>query len=77
MRGDLSLDAVLKLGDDPIAIVAGNFDGLPGTDLATANRNSRDVTVILNNGSGTFGDPTATSLDFTPTGLAAGCRLLG
>lgn len=41
-------------GDGPNGIVAANLDGDADVDLATANRFSGDVSVMLNNGSGDF-----------------------
>ena len=72
--GMLSFGAAtnFNVGDEPIAIIAADFNNDLKLDLATANGNSRDLTVLPGNGNGTFADPTTTGLDFTPTGLAAG-----
>ncbi|MBN2431146.1 MAG: VCBS repeat-containing protein, partial [Acidobacteria bacterium] len=41
-------------GQDPIALVCDDFDGDASPDLAVANHDSRSVTVLLNQGDGTF-----------------------
>ncbi|MGA7498558.1 MAG: VCBS repeat-containing protein, partial [Isosphaeraceae bacterium] len=41
-------------GSAPISIVAGDFNGDGRTDLAVANFNDNDVSVLLGNGDGTF-----------------------
>ncbi|MFY8000206.1 MAG: beta strand repeat-containing protein, partial [Candidatus Kapaibacteriota bacterium] len=41
-------------GTQPIFLAFGDVDGDGDLDLATANQTSNDVTVLLNNGSGTF-----------------------
>ncbi len=43
-----------EVGTDPIALVAGDFQGDGRLDLATANYRSNNVTVLLGNGNGTF-----------------------
>jgi Zn-dependent metalloprotease len=43
------------VGDYPTAICAANFDGSAGVDIAVANGTSKNVSVYLNNGNGTFG----------------------
>ena len=42
------------VGNGPVAIVAGDFNGDGRTDLAVANADSNDVSVLLGNGDGTF-----------------------
>src|SRR5262249_22249642 len=75
-------------GNNPVGIVAANFDGDPGRnlDLALANgtvngANNFTVTVLLGNGTGGFGAPTATKVGdvlpnaaelTSPTGLSVG-----
>ena len=44
----------LRGGDDPDAIVAGDFNGDGRTDLAVANCDDGTVSVLLGNGDGTF-----------------------
>ncbi len=48
-----------SVGDGPVAIVSGDFNGDGRTDLATANMWGENVSVLLGNGDGTF-QPQAT-----------------
>ena len=41
-------------GDQPISVAIGDLDGVNGPDLAVANNTSDDVSVLLNQGDGTF-----------------------
>ena len=42
------------MGSQPVALVAGDFNGDGRTDLAIANSGANDVSVLLGNGDGTF-----------------------
>ena len=44
--------------DAPVSLDIGDFDGDGHIDLAVANTNSQDVSVLLGAGDGSFGDPT-------------------
>jgi subtilisin-like proprotein convertase family protein len=44
------------VGDQPESVAVGDFNGDGKEDLTTANSNSRNVTVLLGNGSGGFSD---------------------
>ena len=44
----------ITVGDNPSAIVAGDFNGDGKLDLAVANENDNTVTILLGNGDGTF-----------------------
>lgn len=59
-------------GTTPSAIAAADFnrDGLP--DLATANRNGNSVTILLNNGTGSFAPATPIAPLTSPRFLVAG-----
>jgi len=46
--------ATLAVGANPYSIVAGDFTGNGHLDLAVADANSNDVSVLLGNGDGTF-----------------------
>ncbi len=46
-------------GDSPVSVAVGDLDGDLDLDLAVANTNSDDVSVLLNNGDGSFA-PAAT-----------------
>jgi hypothetical protein len=43
------------VGNQPVAIAAGDFNGDGKVDLAVANRASKTVSILLGNGDGTFG----------------------
>ena len=48
--------ATTRWGSGHVALVAGDFNGDGRTDLAVANYDSNDVSVLLGNGDGTFQD---------------------
>ena len=48
--------AIFAVGDIPRSLTAGDLDGDTDLDLAVANQNSFDVTVLLNDGSGGFSE---------------------
>ena len=56
--------ADLVVGDSPVSITTGNFNGDGNTDLATANGGNNTISVRLGNGSGGF--TTAADLEVTP-----------
>ena len=47
----------MKTSEEPICIITGDFDDNGVVDLATANFQFGDVSVLLGNGDGTFGKP--------------------
>jgi hypothetical protein len=58
-------------GPDPVAIVAGDFNGDGKMDVAVANQLNNEVTVLLGNGDGSFGAPVSYAVGANPHGLAA------
>jgi CSLREA domain-containing protein len=66
---EISLSAV---GRGPIALVAGNFNGTGGDDLAVANSYSSNVGILLDFNGTSFGSETYVSVASTPTSLASG-----
>ena len=57
---------------DSRSLALGDFDGDGDLDLATAGQTSSQVSVSLNNGSGSFGSPAAVALSSEPINLAVG-----
>ncbi|QEH34556.1 FG-GAP repeat protein [Aquisphaera giovannonii] len=51
---DPTLEQSYQAGFDPIKLVAGAFDADGDSDLAILNRGSRDLLILLNDGSGRF-----------------------
>jgi cysteine-rich repeat protein len=58
-------------GVGPISIVVGDFNQDLIPDLVTANAQSSDLTALLNDGSGNFGDQLFTTAFFVPFSLLA------
>jgi hypothetical protein len=75
--GQFSLTDTIPLNSIPMALVAGDF-GNGHLDLAIANENTNDVTILLGNGNGTFQSQTPLSY---PVGAVPGaiiaCSLRG
>jgi len=59
-------------GMTPMAVVTGDFNGDGRTDLAVANNGSSDVTVLVNNGDGTFAISTTPFAGLKPVALGVG-----
>jgi len=49
-----SLGTAYQVGEAPLSVVSGDFNGDGKQDLATANFTSKNVSVMLGNGNGTF-----------------------
>jgi hypothetical protein len=65
------LHAPLGAAKQPVALVAGDFNGDGHPDLATANGGSGDVTVLLSDGRGGFLSPTTAAVGPNPTAITA------
>jgi len=60
------------VGTGPDAIVAGDFTGDGRTDLAVANGESNDVSILLGNGDGTFEPAVQYAVGSNPDAIVAG-----
>ncbi|RMH06364.1 MAG: VCBS repeat-containing protein [Nitrospirae bacterium] len=68
----LSAGLNMIVGRHPEAMTLADFNEDGFLDVATANRNSDDVTVLLGNGNGTFQAPISLGAGKSPMGIAAG-----
>ena len=59
-------------GSGPAAVIVGDFNNDGVQDLATANGNTNDVSVLLGNGAGSFGAATNFAVGNNPRSVAAG-----
>ncbi len=59
-------------GGGPVGVAGGDFNGDGSLDLAVANYNSDNVSVLLGDGSGGFGTPTNFSVGSIPGSVAVG-----
>ena len=57
-------------GEQPAAVLAGDFDGDGDHDLASANSASNDISVRMNNGDGSFGPASTYQSGGSPTAIA-------
>ena len=60
------------VGEEPVAIVAGDFNGDGRTDLAVVDGYSNDVSILLGNGDGTFQPAVEYPVGFDPSAIVAG-----
>ena len=61
----------ITVGNQPVSIAAGDFDGDSKSDLAIANFVDNSVSILLGNGDGTFTEPA--DCDATTVGTAPTC----
>ena len=61
-----------EAGNSPASVAVGDFDGDGHADLAVANAVSSDVSVLLGNGDGAFGDQGRFAAGDAPVSVAAG-----
>jgi hypothetical protein len=62
----------IPVGEQPSAIVTGDFNADGLVDLAISNNSFKSVSILLGTGDGTFTTPTAFIIDKKPDALAAG-----
>jgi hypothetical protein len=68
--GELLADGIfVPAGHQPTAIVAAEFDGQPGIDLATVADGTGTLSILCNQGDGTFAAPVVTVIE---AGITAG-----
>jgi hypothetical protein len=60
------------VGTNPNSLTTGDFNGDGSLDLAVANVNSSDVSVLLGNGNGTFKNQVRFGTGINPSGIVAG-----
>jgi len=68
--GTFRTGTTFSSGPNPLRLVAANFGGVGGQDLAVANYID-GVSIFLNQGNGTFGSPIHISVGTNPVSLAA------
>ena len=69
--GTFQEQARYAAGDGPIALVAGDFNGDGRQDLAVANSNSNNISVLLGDGAGSF-QAQSLAVGNSPTALVVG-----
>jgi hypothetical protein len=69
---DDNCPAAYPVGERPYSLAIGDLDGVNGFDLAVANQTSHDVTVLLNQGDGTFAAAVAYAAGDFPLSVAIG-----
>jgi len=60
------------VGLDPWGLGVGDFDGQNGPDLVTANEDTNDVSLLFNNGDGTFAEAVSIAVGTRPSAIAVG-----
>jgi len=68
--GTFQAPAFLTAGDVPVSVAAADLNDDDFTDLAIANRDSNDVSVMLGNGNGTFQAPDFYLVGIAPVSIA-------
>ncbi len=69
---DFAAPKSYPVGTGPALIVTGDFNGDGKLDLAVANTGSNDVSILLNNGDGTFKAALSSPAGVSPQGMVAG-----
>ena len=62
----------IPVGDEPVAMVEGDFGGDGNIDLAVVNRSDNDVAILMGNGDGTFQTPVNYPVGSSPDAIVAG-----
>ncbi len=69
---DFGTSSTVGTDAHPVAIVAADFNGDGSIDIATANANGNSVSILLNNGNGSFSDASRFGNGTAPQSLVAG-----
>ncbi|MBD1835364.1 DUF4347 domain-containing protein [Cyanobacteria bacterium FACHB-472] len=64
--------ANISVGPNPYSVTVGDFNGDGKQDLATANRTSNNVSILLGNGNGTFSSATNFNVGTNPLSVTVG-----
>src|ERR1700733_5969907 len=72
LKPSFGLPVSYPVGTNPFGIVAGNLSGGGLQDLAVTNEIDSTVTILLNNGTGTFIPQPPISVGSNPLGIVAG-----
>jgi hypothetical protein len=67
-----TVDTAGGIEEAPIYVVSGDFNKDTHIDLATANTDTANISVLLGNGTGNFGTPTSFTAGVNPFALAVG-----
>jgi hypothetical protein len=69
--GTFQSPVVYAVGNGPVSLVVGDFDGDQNLDIVVANSGSNDLSILLGNGDGTFQPQTTYALSAAPTFVTA------
>src|SRR5262247_2684941 len=72
--GTVNFEAVMdfRVGNNPLSVAVGDFNGDGTLDLAVANSASDDVSILLGTGTGSFGAATNFGVGTLPESVAVG-----
>jgi uncharacterized protein (TIGR03437 family) len=71
-NGDFKEPTNFEVGNNPINLLTGHFNGDGRLDLAVTNNNSNTVSILLANGTGGFSPATDIPVSIKPRSIAAG-----
>lgn len=66
-----NLTTSYSVGTHPVAVAVADFNGDGHPDIAVANQGSNNVTVLFNQGNGTFGSPVTLAVGNSPLAILA------
>ncbi|HBJ87353.1 MAG TPA: hypothetical protein DDZ88_26550 [Verrucomicrobiales bacterium] len=71
-NGTFGSPVLHSVGNNPVSVIAGDFDGDGNADIAASNNASSSVTILRGNGDGTFQAPIHSAAPGRPTAIASG-----